>query len=328
MWRWSASEISEVDALAQLRAQIDGGRSFGDHRAVLARELQHLFDQTLGPLHAGFELGETLCARARRQLAADVFQLQRERRDRRAQLMRGVLHEAALVGERVAQACEQAVERNDERLDLSRHAFQRKFGDVVCVLQRGLPADVLHRRRHGPRHAPQDQDRERQQDQHRGQCSHCTLGRQPGAKDTALENLDAPAAAAFCFRAVDAPRFAARLDVGKARRVQTRAERRPRCLQQVSVGRVHLRHVTAPFVDALRRLGRRRYQLVVGRQRLAELQHLIVHEVAHHPAVVRVREGGRSGAHQQKQRHQPQQQRPPQRAHRTGRKHVKEALRR
>ena len=64
-----------------------------------------------------------------------ILELQRHRRDRRAQLVRGVLHEAALRGERIAQSRQQPVDGHDERTDLARHVLGRQLADRVLVLR-------------------------------------------------------------------------------------------------------------------------------------------------------------------------------------------------
>ena len=101
------------------------------------------------------------------------------------------------------------------KIGLTARAVQRQLGDGVLVLQRRLTADVTDGARHRAGHAPEDQDRQRQQDHHRRDRRAGPLDGQVGAKRAALEHLDA--APAMGFGRIDAPGADIRLHVAEAR---------------------------------------------------------------------------------------------------------------
>ena len=125
---------------------------------------EQLVHQPLRALDAGFKLGKTLRRCALGKVAAQVLQLQTHRCDRCAQLMRGVLHKTALRDKGIAQTCQQAVERDNQRRDFVRHAVQRQLGNTMLVLDGGLARNFADGARHHCRHAPENEDRQRQQD--------------------------------------------------------------------------------------------------------------------------------------------------------------------
>jgi hypothetical protein len=97
-------------ALAQQHLDVHALARIAALRRVLARQVQQLLDQVLCARDAGLELVEALGGFAGRHVRAQVLDLQADGGHGRAQLVRRVLHEAALRGEGAAHARQQVVE--------------------------------------------------------------------------------------------------------------------------------------------------------------------------------------------------------------------------
>ena len=90
------------------------------------RHRQQLLDQPRRAVDAGLEFGHRRGARRRVGRALGEFDLQRQRRERRAQFVRGVRRESPLRGERLVQPREQRVEARRQRLQLPRQPVFRQ----------------------------------------------------------------------------------------------------------------------------------------------------------------------------------------------------------
>ena len=123
------------------------GSSAKRRAGLAARQRQQLLDEASGAVDA---LAERLDRRRARGVvagAAQQPQLQLQRRQRRAQLVRGVGDEGALAVERAAQALEQGVERARQRRDLVGQAGRRHRRERARVAR-------SHLARRGGRAAP------------------------------------------------------------------------------------------------------------------------------------------------------------------------------
>ncbi len=137
---------------------------------LLARERQHLLDQTDGALHArrqGFHRRGALEVPARPREHAH---LQVQRGERCTQLVRSVGHEGALALQRGAQPCEQIVEGANQGLHLVRQARVGERVQGVDAARHNLRREALQGLERVPDREPDQQRQHRQQQRERLEC--------------------------------------------------------------------------------------------------------------------------------------------------------------
>ncbi len=157
---WGACSTTTSRATAA-RSICAGSRS--DYRLVLPREIEQLLHEPCGAPHARLEPRERLLALRALGHALEELELQRDRRKRRAQLVRRVADERALAVEGAPEPGEEIIERGDERPHLVGHGRLGKRLERARSARRDRARESGERRKAPPHHEP-DQSREQ------GQC--------------------------------------------------------------------------------------------------------------------------------------------------------------
>ena len=326
-----AHQLPEIDHLELHR-----------RRALQPREAQQLLDQLAAAPDRGPEVVEQRRQRGVGIVAPQQLLEHLHRRDRRAQLVRGVVGEALLAGDACLDAAEQLVDRIDDGQELARPALARQPLQVVHRASIELLADAPERREravHGPQ---RDEQHERGQREDRRERAQHQRPDRVAALPVRLEELrrdDRPAVRQRARLAIAAPAplpdRAARHDVlGEARRARgQRAHERRREHRALPDGQpvVHRHAVTGldvgddldELVDDLlvglvglapgtRPLEPLLAELVVQEreQRLGAPAHLVVEQRVDRAPRGQRRDQGRRDDHERR-RHQQVQHEPP-----------------
>ena len=268
-------ERGRVDhAVAAQRIQRDRLRRRLRLGTVLPGQREQLLDQMGRAVDALPELLQRLRAGGVVRRAPQRLQLQLQRRQRRAQLMRRVGDEVLLLLEGLPHAVQQAVEFGDQRLDLGGEVLVVDRRQVLRRAARQLLAHPLQRRQRMRDHPPHDQRQHRQHQRRRQHRAPRELPRHALAHRDVLRDLhdlETP------LHREDPIALAAQRDIREA---QHRALRQP-----VRAGRaVQRRAVQAPDlhdqVDALLLPQRQRQAGAhAGAQRQRDLLHLVVEDL-------------------------------------------------
>ncbi len=99
-----------------------------------------------GAFHGGAEAAARLEAGGLIRGAIQQLQLQPQRRQRRAQLVRGVGYEGALRGEGLLQAPQQAIQLADQGLDFPRQVVRPERPQAVRIAALHFGGHILQRR--------------------------------------------------------------------------------------------------------------------------------------------------------------------------------------
>jgi hypothetical protein len=97
----------------------------------VSRRREQLFEQVLGAMRAFLEGSHAITGALRKINRLEIFCLQAQRRDRRAQFMRGIGNETPLLIHQEPHALQQPVDRGNERMEFVGRAAQRGLGYVV-----------------------------------------------------------------------------------------------------------------------------------------------------------------------------------------------------
>ena len=165
-----------LENLAQKFREVPGTRVAPEDFRSLARlracKLQELRDLLDGPLESGLKTSHDGTRFGGQVEAAEVFGLDRERRERRAELVRSIGCEAELARARFTHASEQAVDGLDEGLHLGGNALGRQGREVGGgTLGRGS-GGASDRREHAPEREADHDDEDRQKNQNREHGRH------------------------------------------------------------------------------------------------------------------------------------------------------------
>ena len=291
--------------------QVHGTAGGAARLRVRARKGEELLDHVDGAVDALSQVGMGLLALGLVARALGELQLQAQRRQRRAQLVRGVGDDLALLGERAAEAPHQVVERMHQRLHL---LGNRRLLDGRERLGRAL--------RHRPRGRLQDADlaadeapdretHQRQGEEERDQRAEGGARRERLARKAMLRDLDPQAAMPD---RVDAPLAELRVHVREARlRGAGDRDLRVRAVEQARVGRPDLDH----DIEALARegFGELARAVVAIAQREGELAQLVVEQLLGLLACLVEHHAAGEEAAEQHDRERPDEQAPAQRPH-------------
>jgi hypothetical protein len=278
-----------------LRTDLGVGHRLADHRArqrhqvqrrrrgalgqarLLARQFHQLAHQPRGAVDAGVQPLQRALAGLGVAGAAQPLHLQPERRQRRAQLVRRVGHEALLHLEGLAQALQQTVEFLHQRANLVGQVLPGQRRQVVGAARGHLLPHPFHRRQRAAHQPAHGEHQGRRQPQHRRGRAQRQVAGHALAHRHVLRHLDHQAAG---DHRIDAVGGAVGHHVGKA---QHRARRQlgpvGRAQQQRAVDRPDLQHE----VEVLLR-GRHRQHAggqalgQAGAQGLGGLAHLVVEQ--------------------------------------------------
>ncbi len=265
---------SAVLALHALQAW---GRALYRALGFLPRQCQQLFDEPCGPVYAGRKTLHGLVMRGHIGRPLQGHQLQLERGQRRAQLVRGIGHEVLLRLKGLAHALQQRVELGHQGPHLVGQALGRHGGQVLRAARGQFAAHALHGRQRTAHHPPHGQRQHGRQQGNGQQALPGGVARQGAAHAHVLRHLDHLRARLQREHAVDG---AARGHIGKAQHGHLRQCRTQRGFEnaQAFVGP----DLDDKFVVLI--LGRRalrpaaRIHRQAGAQRKGGLLHLVVEQ--------------------------------------------------
>ncbi len=296
------------------RQRVERDRLVRQRRLALhARKPQQLVDELGVARESALQRFEARARVGRQVGVREVVRLDARRGDRRAQLVSGVGHQAALLFQQAAHARQQAVDGVHERQHLGRNAVGAQRLQVAHVAFVHVAGQRHQRHEALPQQQVDDQQQQRHQHEHRHQRRDRVVARDLVAQ--ALPLRHAERAAVDIVADEDAPMHLEGLDVVQARR-QGRRQHHVDARIGIDAGAAqradHEVRLGVLLVARMEALARRADRL--RRERGGDLLQLGVLQRVRVAVVHPERDGRRRRAHDDDGRGQPQRQPLPQRA--------------